>query len=76
MIQIVGDQVQTVDGEFICFEITDDVQSFEISTSKSIKAYDNDEEIERKRKKFSRARERRQFQKSVQQGLDDYLDNK
>lgn len=76
MIQIVGDQVRTVDGEFICFEITDEFPSQNTATPKSIKVYDNDEVIERKRARFSRAKERRQFQKSVRQGLEDYLDNK
>ena len=74
VIQVVGNEVRTVGGEFICFDIESPEQTSE--SKKSIKVYDNDEDILRKREKFKRSKERRQFERKVREGIDEFYEDK
>lgn len=74
VIQIVGNQVQTLDGKFICFDVNDEEETQDVP--KPIKVYDNDEQTLKKRESFKRAKEQRKFKRKVQEGIDEFYEDK
>ena len=74
VIQIVGDEVRTIDGKFICFDTLDPQEPD--TYKKTIKVEDNDEEILIKREKFKRAREQQKFRRKVREGIDEFYEDK
>ena len=74
VIQIVGNQVKTLDGQFICFDIDDDPQ--EIGFESTIPVEDNTEEILQKREKFKRSKEKSKFKRKVQEGIEEFYEDK
>lgn len=74
VIQIVGNEVRTLDGKFICFDIDD--QNPEEDVPSPIKVQDNDDEINKKRNTFHRAKEREKFRHTIQEGMDEFYEDK